>query len=131
MLMLQDGERPLRRDQDSTDLERQVFHRERVDTLQEAVSFIELYDFDVVLADLDLRKTPGSDLIREIRAVSRIPIIGITTSPDPRVKITALDLGADDVITQLCGIEELPARSRAVVRRRYGHSQSTLRAGRL
>jgi two-component system cell cycle response regulator CtrA len=131
MLMLQVGERPLRRDQDSTDLERQGFHRERVDTLQEAVSFIELYDFDVVLADLDLRKTLGSDLIREIRAVSRIPIIGITTSPDPRVKISALDLGADDVITQLCGIDELLARIRAVVRRRYGHSQSTLRSGRL
>jgi two-component system cell cycle response regulator CtrA len=47
------------------------------------------------------------------------------------VKISALDLGADDVITQLCGIDELLARIRAVVRRRYGHSQSTLRSGRL
>jgi two-component system cell cycle response regulator CtrA len=131
MLMLQIGERPLRREDDSTDLERQGFHRERADTLQEAISFIELYDFDVVLADLDLRKTPGLDLIREIRAVSRIPIIGITTSPDPRGRIGALDLGADDVITQLCSIEELLARIRAVVRRRYGHSQSTLRSGRL
>jgi two-component system cell cycle response regulator CtrA len=131
MLLLQIGDRPLRRDQDSTDLERQGFHRERVDTLEDAISFIELYDFDVVLADLDLRTITGLDLIREIRAVSRIPIIGITTSIDPRAKIGALDLGADDVITQLCAVEELLARIRAVVRRRYGHSQSTLRSGRL
>jgi two-component system, cell cycle response regulator CtrA len=131
MLILQIGERPLRRDQDAGDLERSGFHRERVDTLEEAISFIELYEFDVVLADLDLRRTPGADLIREIRAVSRIPIIGITTSLDPRVKITALDLGADDVLTQLCGIDEILARVRAVVRRGYGHTESTLRFGRL
>ena len=131
MLILQVGERPLRRDQDSSDLERNGFHRERVDTLEEAISFIELYEFDVVLADLDLRRTPGFDLIREIRAVSRIPIIGITTSLDPRMKITALDLGADDVLTQMCGIEEIMARIRAVVRRGYGHTESALRFGRL
>jgi two-component system cell cycle response regulator CtrA len=131
MLLLQIGDRPLRRDQDSTDLERQGFHRERVDTLEDAISFIELYDFDVVLADLDLRTISGHELIGEIRAISRIPIIGITTSLDPRMKIGALDLGADDVITQLCPVDELLARVRAVVRRRYGHSQSTLRSGRL
>lgn len=131
MLILQIGDRPLRRDQDSSDLERQGFHRERAETLEEAISFIELYEFDVVLADLDLRKSPGFELIREIRAISRIPIIGITTSLDPRIKIAALDFGADDVLTQLCGLDEMLARIRAVVRRRYGHSQSTLRCGRL
>jgi two-component system, cell cycle response regulator CtrA len=131
MLLLQIGERPLRREQDSTHLERLGFHRERVDTLEDAISFIELYDFDVVLADLDLRTVSGFDLIREIRAVSRVPIIGITTSLDPKAKISALDLGADDVITQLCAVDELLARVRAVVRRRYGHSESTLRSGRI
>jgi two-component system, cell cycle response regulator CtrA len=131
MLMLQIGDRPLRFDQDSADLERQGFHRERADTPEEAISFLELYDFDIVLADLDLRTPPGVGLIREIRAISRIPIIGITTSPDPRVKISALDLGADDVITQICGRDEILARIRAVVRRRYGHTRSTLQSGRL
>ncbi len=131
MLILQIGERPLRREQDSEDLERNGFHRERVDTLEEAISFIELYEFDVILADLDLRRTPGLDMIREIRAVSRVPIIGITTSLDPRVKITALDLGADDVLMQMCGLEETMARIRAVVRRGYGHTESALRFGRL
>jgi two-component system cell cycle response regulator CtrA len=131
MLILQIGDRPLRRDQDSAGWERQGFHREQVDTLDEAIAFIELYEFDVVLADLDLPKTPGFELIREIRSVSSIPIIGITTSFDPRAKITALDLGADDVITQMCSADETLARIRAVVRRRFGHAESTLRCGRL
>ena len=131
MLILQIGERPLRRDQDSRDLEGRGFHRETTETLEEAISFIELYDFDIILADLDIRGTPGLDIIREIRAVSNIPIIGITTSIDPRTKILALDLGADDVLTQLCGIDEILARVRAVVRRRFGHVDSKLRCGRL
>ncbi len=131
MLLLQIGDRPLRRSQDSTDLERRGIHREQVDTLEDTVSFVELYDFDVILADLDLPTVRGLDLIRGIRAVSSVPIIGITTSPDPKLKVGALDLGADDVIAQLCPIEELLARIRAVVRRRYGHSQSLLRSGRL
>jgi two-component system cell cycle response regulator CtrA len=131
MLILQVGERPLRHDQDTSDLERQGFHRERTDTLEEAISFLELYEFDVIIVDLDLRHTAGSELVREIRAISRVPIIGITTSIDPRIKIAALDLGADDVLTQLCGIDEILARIRAVVRRRYGHTNSLLRCGRL
>jgi DNA-binding response OmpR family regulator len=131
MLILQIGDRPLRRDQDSRELEGRGFHRETTDTLEEAISFLELYDFDVVLTDLDIRGTPGFDIIREIRAVSDVPIIGITTSIDPRMKILALDLGADDVLTQLCGVDEILARIRAVVRRRFGHVDSKLRCGRL
>jgi DNA-binding response OmpR family regulator len=131
MLILQIGDRPLRRDQDSRDLEGRGFHRETTKTLEEAISFIELYDFDIILADLDIHGTPGFDIIREIRAVSNVPIIGVTTSIDPRTKILALDLGADDVLTQLCGVDEILARVRAVVRRRFGHVDSRLRCGRL
>jgi DNA-binding response OmpR family regulator len=131
MLVLQIGDRPFRRDQDATELEGRGFHRETTDSLEEAISFIELYDFDVILADLDIRGTPGFDIIRQVRAVSNIPIIGITTSIDPRMKIHALDLGADDVLTQLCSVEEILARVRAVVRRRFGHVDSKLRCGRL
>ena len=131
MLILQIGDRPFRRDQKFADLDGRGFHRERTDSLEEAISFIELYDFDVILADLDIPKISGFDTVREIRAVSNVPIIGITTSVDPRVKIVALDLGADDVLTQMCGLDETLARVRAVVRRRFGHVDSKLRCGRL
>ncbi len=131
MLILQIGERPLRRDQDSRELEGKGFHRETTDTLEEAISFIELYEFDLIVADLDNPAMPGIDMIREIRAVSHIPVIGITTSIDPRLKIAALDMGADDVLTQLCGVDEFLARVRAVVRRRCGYVDSSLSSGRL
>jgi two-component system cell cycle response regulator CtrA len=131
MLILQIGDRTLRREQDSRQLEAMGFHRERTDSLEEAISFIELYDFDVILADLDVPKMPASDTIRAIRVVSDVPIIGITASPDPRLKIIALDLGADDVLAQSCSVEEIMARVRAVVRRRCGHAESKLRCGRL
>jgi DNA-binding response OmpR family regulator len=131
MLILQIGDRPFRRDQDFVELEGKGFRREQTDSLEEAVSFIELYDFDVVLADLDIPGTSGFDTIREIRAVSNVPVIGITTSVDVRMKVGALDLGADDVISQSCGFDETLARIRAVVRRCLGHVDSKLRCGRL
>jgi two-component system cell cycle response regulator CtrA len=131
MLILQVGEQPSRRDQDWAALEQQGIQRERTDTLEEAIAFLELYEFDVVIADMDFCRKSGFDLIRQIRLISSVPIIGITTSIDPRVKIAALDMGADDVLTQLCGLDEMLARVRAVVRRRFGHAQSTLRSGRL
>lgn len=131
MLILQIGDRPLRRDYNRKDLEDRKIHREYTDVPEEAIAFLGLYDFDVVLADLDIGKTPAFDLIRSIRRVSDVPIIGITTSIDPRVKIVALDLGADDVLTQMCSVDEVLARTRAVVRRRFGHVDSKLRCGRL
>jgi DNA-binding response OmpR family regulator len=131
MLILQVGNRPLRRDQDCKELEGRGFHREQTDSVEEAISFIELYDFDIILADLDIPGISGFDTIKELRAVSNIPIIGVTASPDARVKIIALDLGADDVLTPMCGLDETLARVRAVVRRRFGHVDSKLRCGRL
>ena len=131
MLILQVGEQPSRRDQDWAVLEQQGIQRERANTLEEALAFIEMYDFDIVIADMDFCRKSGFDLVREVRLISPVPIIGITTSNDPRVKIAALDMGADDVLTQLCGLDETLARVRAVVRRRFGHAQSTLRSGRL
>jgi DNA-binding response OmpR family regulator len=130
-LILQVGERPLRRDHDSKELETMGFHREQTNSLEEAISFIELYDFDVILADLDIPKISGFDTVRRIRAVSNAPIIAVTTSIDPRVTIAALDLGADDVLTQSCGVDEILARVRALVRRRFGYVDSRLSCGRL
>ena len=131
MLVLQIGDRPLRRDYDPKELEGRRFHREQTDTLEEAIAFLNLYEFDIILADLDMCRSSGIEMIREIRRVSNVPIIGITTLIDPRVKINALDMGADDVLTQMCGVDEILARIRAIVRRRFGHTDSKIRCGRL
>lgn len=135
MLLLQIGERPFRRAQDEIDLESKGVHREQAESTDDAVALIGLYEYDIVLIDLDVVPRGASPLdhaaIRAIRAISPIPLVALTTSPDPRVTIRALDLGADDVLTQLCKLDETLARLRAVTRRSSGHAQSVLRWGAL
>ncbi len=60
----------------------------------------------------------GVELCREIRAVSQIPIIVLSVRNQDRMKIEALDAGADDYVTKPFSIQELQARVRAQLRRR-------------
>ncbi len=86
--------------------------------------------YDIVFVDLDLTENPGEDLVRSIRQIKpQVPIFAFTTNRDLRFKIKILDLGADDVMTSLCPIDELLARVRAVLRRLENHMSSTLTFG--
>ena len=130
MLLLQVGTKPLQRAQDAQELRRRGVNREMAMDGAEAFEFLKLYRFDAILLDLELHGMAGIDVIRRIRASGcQAPVLAVTVATDPRVKVQALDLGADDVLTALCPIDELLARLRAVIRRSGGHSHSTLRAG--
>ncbi len=130
MLLLQVGTKPLRRAEDATELRRRGLNREHALTGVEALEFLRLYHFDAILLDLELGDTPALDLIRRVRASGcHTPIIGVTAQTDPVVRVKALDLGADDVLSAFCQVEELMARLRAVIRRSGGHARSTLTAG--
>ena len=59
----------------------------------------------------------GVELCREIRAISQIPIIVLSVRNHDRMKIEALDAGADDYVTKPFSILELQARVRAQLRR--------------
>lgn len=130
MLLLQVGTKPLRRAEDSHELRRRGLNREHAGTGAEALEFLRLYRFDAILLDLDLRDMPALDLIRRVRASgSQTPILAVTGQTDPLVKVKALDLGADDVLSAFCPVDELLARLRAVVRRSGGHTRSILSTG--
>lgn len=132
MLLLQIGNKPLQRTEDARELRRRGVNREMAADAGEAFEFLKLYRFDAILLDLELHGMAGVDVIRRIRASGcQAPILAVTVATDPRVRVQALDLGADDVLTALCAIDELLARLRAVIRRSGGHSQSVLRAGSL
>ena len=61
---------------------------------------------------------PGRlELCRQIRARSRIPIIVLSVKGEERIKVEALDAGADDYVTKPFGVHELLARVRATLRR--------------
>jgi two-component system, OmpR family, KDP operon response regulator KdpE len=72
---------------------------------------------DLVIADLAMPQMNGVELCREIRPVSNVPIIVLSVRNQDRMKIEALDAGADDYVTKPFSIQELQARVRAQLRR--------------
>jgi two-component system, cell cycle response regulator CtrA len=97
---------------------------------REAMAYIKLYDYDLVLIDQDLPDIQGSEVVRLMRASGNaIPAVILARQPDDRKTVLALDQGADDVIVTPCDKEILLARLRAVVRRCHGHAHSSLRVG--
>ena len=73
------------------------------------------------MLDTRLGQADGLDLIRDVRAASDVPLILVGChQPDEADRVTALELGADDYLTDPVGMRELVARIRAVLRRSEG-----------
>jgi two-component system, OmpR family, KDP operon response regulator KdpE len=72
---------------------------------------------DAVILDLVLPDRRGTDVSRELRAWSSVPIIVLSVVGDEAEKVAALDAGADDYVTKPFGVDELLARLRAALRR--------------
>ena len=72
---------------------------------------------DLVLLDIMLPELDGWGVCREIRAVSNVPIIMLTSKGETLDKVTGLEMGADDYIVKPFEVGELMARIRAVMRR--------------
>lgn len=83
-----------------------------------AVSEFEKNGADLVLLDLMLPGLPGTEVCRQIRAVSNVPIIMLTAKDGEVDIVVGLELGADDYMTKPYSTRELLARIRAVLRRR-------------
>ncbi len=71
---------------------------------------------DLILLDLGLPDIEGSEIIRQVRGWTTTPIIVLSARDQEQVKVTALDLGADDYVTKPFGVNELLARMRAALR---------------
>ena len=99
---------------------------------EEGVDLAKLYDYDLILLDLDLPDMNGMEVLRQIR-VSRIdtPILILTGSDDTESKLRGFGFGADDYMTKPFHREELVARIQAIIRRSKGHSQAVIRTGRM
>jgi two-component system KDP operon response regulator KdpE len=86
---------------------------------------------DLVVLDLGLPDMDGVEVIRSLRAWTRVPIIVLSGRAGSADKVDALDAGADDYVTKPFGVEELLARVRAATRRAAPASAGppTLRIG--
>jgi two-component system response regulator RegX3 len=72
---------------------------------------------DIVLLDLMLPGIPGTEVCRQIRQTSNVPVIMVSAKDDEVDKVVGLELGADDYVTKPYSPRELVARIRAVLRR--------------
>jgi len=71
---------------------------------------------DMVLLDLGLPDMDGLEIIRSLRAWTQVPILILSARDQEQVKVSALDLGADDYVTKPFGVQELLARMRTAHR---------------
>jgi two-component system response regulator QseB len=98
----------------------------------EAEAAMRSAQYDLALLDLGLPRRDGLALLRDWRAHGReVPVLIITARDAVSDRIAGLDAGADDYLVKPFDLEELSARIRAVVRRKGGHAESTLRLGAL
>lgn len=81
---------------------------------------------DLVLLDLGLPDMDGSEVIKNIRSWSNLPIIVVSAREYEHDKVNALDLGADDYITKPFGSSELLARIRTAIRHSNKGNDTTL-----
>jgi two-component system, OmpR family, KDP operon response regulator KdpE len=90
---------------------------ETADTAEGALTAAALSPPDAVILDLVLPDGRGTDVTRELRTWSTVPVIVLSVVGDESEKVAALDAGADDYVTKPFGIDELLARLRAALRR--------------
>ena len=113
-------------------LKSEGFNVYTTDLGEEGVDLGKLYDYDIIILDLQLPDMSGFDVLKQLR-VNKIatPILILSGSTQVENKVKGLGVGADDYMTKPFHKDELIARVHAVVRRSKGHSQSVIQTGRL
>lgn len=99
---------------------------------EEGIDLAKLYDYDLILLDLNLPDMNGHEVLRQLR-LARIetPILILSGEDDTENKIKGFGFGADDYLTKPFHREELVARIHAIIRRSKGHSQSIIKTGKI
>ncbi len=111
-------------------LKSEGFNVYTTDLGEEGVDLGKIYDYDLILLDLNLPDMSGMDVLRNLRVGkidTPVMILSGTTEIDTKVKM--LGGGADDYMTKPFHKDELVARIHAMVRRSQGHAQSVIRTG--
>jgi len=92
----------------------------RVEVARDGLQALDLFDLvrpDLVLLDVMLPKVSGTDVCREIRKKSQVPIIMVSAKGSEIDTVVGLEVGADDYIVKPYRLRELVARIRAALRR--------------
>ena len=111
-------------------LKSEGFNVYTTDLGEEGVDLGKIYDYDLILLDLNLPDMSGFDVLRQLR-VGKIntPIMILSGTAEIETKVKSFGGGADDYMTKPFHKDELVARIHAVVRRSKGHAQSVIKTG--
>src|SRR5512143_1464396 len=111
-------------------LKSESFNVYTTDLGEEGVDLGKVYDYDIILLDLNLPDMSGFEVLRSLR-VSKVktPILILSGLPGTEDKVRGFGFGADDYMTKPFHKDELVARIHAIVRRFKGHAQSVIQTG--
>ena len=111
-------------------LKSESFNVFTTDLGEEGIDLGKIYDYDIILLDLNLPDMSGFEVLRSLR-VSKVktPILILSGLAGIEEKVRGLGFGADDYMTKPFHKDELVARIHAIVRRSKGHAQSVIRTG--
>ena len=99
---------------------------------EEGIDLGKLYDYDIIVLDLQLPDMSGFEVLKALRVAKvQTPVLILSGNAIVEAKVKALGFGADDYMTKPFHKDELVARIQAVVRRSKGHSQSVITTGKL
>jgi two-component system, cell cycle response regulator CtrA len=111
-------------------LKSESFNVYTTDLGEEGIDLGKLYDYDIIVLDLNLPDMSGFEVLRSLR-VSKVktPILILSGVASIEDKVKGLGFGADDYMTKPFHKNELIARIQAIVRRSQGHAQSVVQTG--
>ena len=111
-------------------LKSESFNVYLTDLGEEGIDLGKLYDYDIILLDLNLPDISGYEVVRALRlAKVKTPILILSGLAGTEDKVKGLGLGADDYLTKPFHRDEVVARIHAIVRRSRGHAQSVVTIG--
>ena len=116
LILIIEDEAPMRRFLRTT-LRAQGYQAVEAASAREGMAHAAGRNPDVILLDLGLPDADGLDTTRELRLLTRAPVIVLSARGQEADKVTALDRGADDYLTKPFGVSELLARVRVALRR--------------
>jgi two-component system cell cycle response regulator CtrA len=113
-----------------TMLRKANFNVYATDLGEEGIDLARLYDYDLIILDINLPDMSGYDVLRKLRnSKIETPALILSGLDDTDNKLKGFGHGADDYLTKPFNRDELIARIHAIVRRSKGHAQSIIQTG--